>query len=185
MRKRKGLVLSAQMVLALCLVVAVLGISAGAGFYMVRQWQTRTANIQAQMIDERLLQYSESHKSAYGKTITGGTNLYNLRYTRTHDYPFSINEIGDIGERDGKGNFNEDAFGYFNSAFHFTDKPEQNLFQFHYIPRDKDGKEVTPSSKAPITFYTVEYYTEDGFGEVKRNVSPRSYENLTDDQKKI
>lgn len=185
MQRKKGLVLSAQLVLAVLLVLIVLGISAGVGWSAMHEWRTRTAHIQAEQIDAKLIEYAESHTSAYGDTIRGGTNQYNVQFTKTKDYPISISEIGEIGERIGGGTVDKALQGYFPSPIRFTNEPQQHLYEFHYIPRNAQGKEISPSSNDPVTFYTIEYFTEDAYGEVKRNVSPRSYENLPDDQKHI
>lgn len=185
MQRKKGLVLSAQLVLAVLLVLIVLGISAGVGWSAMHEWRTRTAHIQAEQIDAKLIEYAESHTSAYGDTIRGGTNQYNVQFTKTKDYPISISEIGEIGERIGGGTVDKALQGYFPSPIRFTNEPQLHLYEFHYIPRNAEGQEISPSSNDPVTFYTIEYFTEDAYGEVKRNVSPRSYENLPDDQKHI
>lgn len=185
--KRKGFLLSAQFVFVVMVIMIIMTAGAGAGYYAINNWRTRIADTQAEIIDKKLTSYVAAHQTVPTKSVgTSNTNL-NINFHAGRDYPFFIGEVGIIEDNSGQ----KGLLGYFNQSINFIKHGENpqissNLYKFHYIPLDENGNEITAqASKEHVAFYTIEYYTKNGFGEVIRHVSPRSYDNLSDKEKSI
>ena len=181
--KRRAMILSTNLTLAVILLIALVGLAA-CGYLGVGQWKAHTAATQARAIDGKLIQYADAHQTVRGQDVSA---LYinvlgNDHYRSRPEYPAAISNNGTITEHD-KGNLSrkESTYGYMTSETSFTDNPKAEPYKFHYIPRTLDGSEWnTGMGSEPISYYTVEYYTKDIFGHLTRHVSPHSYENLKD-----
>ena len=181
--KRRAMILSANMVLAIILLIALIGLSAG-GLIAVNQWKASTAATQARALDSKLLRYSEAHQTVRGQEINAlYMNIFGDDHHRSRpEFPAAITGNGVITEHDRSNMGKQDSeYGYMTLETDFTDNPKAEPYKFHYIPRTYDGSEWSPSmGSEPITHYTLEYYTKSMLGKLEHHVSPNSYENIKD-----
>lgn len=185
--KHKGVLLSAQAIFVVMIIIIIMTAGAGAGYYTINNWRTCIADTQAEIIDKKLTNYVAAHRTVPTKSVGTSTTNLNINFHAGRDYPLFISEVGVIEDNSGQ----KGLLGYFNQSINFIKYGENpqlsnNLYKFHYIPLDENGNEIiTLAGKERVAFYTIEYYTKNGFGEVIRHVSPRSYDNLSDKEKSI
>lgn len=173
--KKKGMLLSINLVLALMLFVLLAGGAAYGAHSLYLSHKIEAVQLQASAIDHALQEYAHGHQavdyapaSQYGRQPRTDGHLYTkdglLNYGMTSEYPMAIYEDGKVANQRGNDNSVGDDgldFGYFHKQIEWCkkgEKPGPNvLYKFLYVPLDRYGNPIKTGNSQSAGFPVARY----------------------------
>lgn len=173
--KKKGMLLSINLVLALLIFTLLVGGAAYGAHNMYLSHKIEAVKLQASAIDNTLHEYAHGHQavdyapaSQYGRQPRTDGHLYTkdglLNYGMTPEYPMAIYPDGKVANQRGDDNsIGDDGldFGYFHEKIEWCKKGEKPgpsvLYKFLYVPLDQYGNPIKKGDSRSEGFPVARY----------------------------